>query len=170
MGLFDFLRNRENDFIKLEASDEVFGPGPILILYNCPEGIHDKEVRDMIEDGAPIAHQASCRIHRIQYTTQPELDMSVRDATEQIASGIFTKRSPPANAKPMESNIPVLMFSGFRKEEMMAVYNILGKEIYEETGGEANPACAMVVPNAMNKTLRQVFEEISGDHSDAIGS
>jgi hypothetical protein len=72
---------------------------------------------------------------------------------------------------PMDSGIsiiPVLYFSGFRNQEMMNVYNILGKEIYEETGGQSNAACAKAVPNAMQKPLRQVFDEICGDHSNAI--
>ena len=48
---------------------------------------------------------------------------------------------------------------------MMAVYGILGKEIYNESGATA--ACAKVVPNAMTKSLQQVLDEISGDHMDA---
>lgn len=48
---------------------------------------------------------------------------------------------------------------------MMAIYGILGKEIYEESGTTA--ACAKVVPNAMTKSLQQVLDEISGDHRDA---
>ena len=52
----------------------------------------------------------------------------------------------------------------------MTVYNILGKEIYDETAGQSTPACAKAVPNAMSKPLRQVLDEIAGDHKDAMAS
>ena len=51
---------------------------------------------------------------------------------------------------------------------MLAVYNLLGDEIYQETGGQAVVACAKAVPNAMAKPLRQVLDEIAGDHQDAM--
>jgi hypothetical protein len=56
----------------------------------------------------------------------------------------------------------ILFFSGFRNDEMMATYRIMASEIYQESGGWV--ACAKAVPNAMHKSLRQVLEEISGDH------
>jgi hypothetical protein len=51
---------------------------------------------------------------------------------------------------------------------MMETYSIIGKEIYEETGGSLIPACAKAVENAMGKPLRQVLDEISGDHEDVM--
>ena len=68
------------------------------------------------------------------------------------------------------ANVPVLLFSGFYNSEMINTYNIVGKEIYDETYGVCNTACAKVVPNAMNKPLQQVFNEIVGDHVDAMSS
>ena len=62
----------------------------------------------------------------------------------------------------------VLFFSGFTNPEMMAVYQIMADEIYQETGGRNNVACAKAVPNAMHKPLGQVLEEICGDHQQAI--
>ncbi|VEU36041.1 unnamed protein product [Pseudo-nitzschia multistriata] len=67
---------------------------------------------------------------------------------------------------------PVVLFSGFSNKEMMASYNILGEEIYKETASYGQPgvslACATAVPNAMEKPLRQVLTEISGDHAEAM--
>lgn len=75
-----------------------------------------------------------------------------------------------------KTSTPVLFFSGFSNVEMMNVYDILGQEIFQEmlaTSSASSPppppaACAKAVPKAMNKPLRQVLEEISGDHQDAI--
>lgn len=63
-------------------------------------------------------------------------------------------------------SVAVMLFSGFSNAEMMATYNLLGKEIYQEVG--VAPACAKAVPNAMEKSLRQVLSEIANDHLDAI--
>jgi hypothetical protein len=49
---------------------------------------------------------------------------------------------------------------------MMATYNIIGSQIYQEHG--ASTACAKAALNAMMKPLGQVLEEISGDHLEAM--
>ena len=96
--------------------------------------------------------------------------MSLKTALEIAATA--NAPSPPSKTGDVETEpqkIPVLLFSGFMNDEMMSAYNIIGPEIYEETGGVSNPACAKAVPNAMEKPLFQVIEEISGDHADAMG-
>ena len=79
------------------------------------------------------------------------------------------EQTPPTMEK---SSSPVVIFSGFSNTEMMASYNILGGEIYKETASYGGPgmnlACATAVPNAMEKSLRQVLMEISGDHAEAL--
>jgi len=82
------------------------------------------------------------------------------------------RRSGGTGTSSSSSGATVFFFSGFRNDEMMAVYDLLGKELYEEMGRGGTvppPACAKAVPNAMSKPLRQVLEEISGDHRDAMG-
>mmetsp|Transcript_40233 Transcript_40233/g.44918 ORF Transcript_40233/g.44918 Transcript_40233/m.44918 type:complete len:275 (-) Transcript_40233:242-1066(-) len=69
--------------------------------------------------------------------------------------------------------VPVVIFSGLSHQEMMASYNTLGEEIYDQTtaataGIGMHLACATAVPNAMKKPLSQVIFEISGDHLEAI--
>mmetsp|Transcript_4944 Transcript_4944/g.5695 ORF Transcript_4944/g.5695 Transcript_4944/m.5695 type:complete len:274 (+) Transcript_4944:332-1153(+) len=69
--------------------------------------------------------------------------------------------------------VPVVIFSGLSHQEMMASYNTLGEEIYDQTtaataGIGMHLACATAVPNAMKKPLSQVIYEISGDHLEAI--
>ena len=69
--------------------------------------------------------------------------------------------------------VPVVIFSGLSHTEMMASYNTLGEEIYNQTtaataGIGMHLACATAVPNAMKKPLSQVIFEISGDHMEAI--
>lgn len=168
MGLMDslsgFLNQRQGDFIKLEQS-EVFGPGPLLLLYGAPSGIDDQEIADMLEDGAPKAWQKGVRVHRLSPTSL-QLDEPMEVVLEELAATAKSPLSTPTKSETLA--VPVLFFSGFANEEMMAVYDILGKEIYRESAGLASPACAKAVPNAMAKPLRQVLEEISGDHTDAM--
>lgn len=188
MGLFDsissFLDSRKGDFVKLEQTKDAFGPGPLIILYGVPPGIDDDELRDIIEDGALTAHRRGCKLIRIDDGDSNDgeayLDMSLQDALEKMAAVTPSERNTdgmanvirkPAIAatssitRPADAT-PVLFFSGFRNDEMMQVYDLLGEEIYKESGTVA--ACAKSVPNAMQKPLRQVLDEISGDHQDAI--
>jgi hypothetical protein len=175
MGLFDslsgFLKAREGDFIKLEQSggEDEFGPGPLILLYNIPSGIGDDEVQDIIQDGAPTAHSKGCRLYRVT-SDNKILDFGLANALELVASGTLpeTTTTTPVTSTSEFSSIPVLFFSGFRNKEMMAVYNILGQEIYQETGGQSTPACAKAVSRAMQKPLGQVLDEITGDHQDAM--
>lgn len=171
MGLMDslsnFLSKRQGDFVKLESSSlDTFGPGPLLVAYGIPTGIDHQEIQDMLADGAPTAaSNKNCKIIRLTAQDDNVLDRSLDEALNGLVQGSITvdeSTSSPA------FDVPVLFFSGFRNDEMLAVYNILGKEIYEETGGRSSTACAKAVPNAMGKVLRQVLDEISGDHKDAI--
>mmetsp|Transcript_29780 Transcript_29780/g.65993 ORF Transcript_29780/g.65993 Transcript_29780/m.65993 type:complete len:246 (-) Transcript_29780:82-819(-) len=176
MGLLEnlglFLNKREGDFVKLESSLDTFGPGPVILLYGCPSGVTDDELKDMIKDGAPEASKASsvgviCR--RIDSGDDSLLDMSVGEALENIVQGKTAADAANTSEEPqIQPPCPVIYFSGISNEEMMATYRIISSEIYEETGGTANAACAKAVPPAMEKSLRQVIEEITGDHLDAI--
>jgi len=79
------------------------------------------------------------------------------EANEEIA---------PQTMRSSANVVAVLLFSGFTNAEMLATYNILGPELYQETGRPV--ACAKAVPNALRKPLRQVLDEIAGDHRDAM--
>lgn len=169
MGMFDFLKKRNNDFVKLESS-ATFGPGPLLILYNVPSGIDDDEVMDMIHDGAPIAHKQGVKLQRIQPKDLTRLgektvDTVLHEALQAEYSYATMVETKEADEK---MTVPILYFSGFSNSEMMSVYNILAQEIYMETQGLANAACAKAVEPAMKKPFRQLLEEISGDHLQAI--
>lgn len=165
-ALSKFLTSRDGDFVKLEESNDRFGPGPLLLLYNVPSNIVDEEIRDMIEDGAPNAQ--NCIVTRIDSST-PELELSLEEALVRFVSGRGRGATTWSVAMGDEIfAVPVLFFSGFRNDEMMNVYNILGREIFQETGGRASPACAKAVPRAMDKPLKQVLDEISGDHKVAM--
>lgn len=104
------------------------------------------------------------------------MDISLKDALEKVSlrpSSYSTSNDPPptttaASTGQQQEGCPVVIFSGFSNTEMMASYNILGEEIYKETAGGMNLACATAVPNAMEKPLRQVITEISGDHQGAM--
>ena len=174
MGILDsissFLENREGDFVKLEDSGTAVGPGPLLLLFNLPPsiGIENDEYQDMVEDGAPNAFAQGVIIAHISSSNAEILDKPLSEALEQIVGekGIGGGMDQSSSFEKDKSS--VLFFSGFANEEMMATYNIIGKELYEESGGAVTPACAKAVVNAMEKPLRQVLDEISGDHEEAM--
>ena len=185
MGFLDNIRNafleeREGDFIKLNdpKDAQAFGPGPLVILYNIPPGVTNDEIQDMLEDGAPQAFAKGVKLYRVENfdtneSPDPLLDKPMQEALAEIANGKF---QPQVNSKQSLSSVPsmgvqeqpivVTLFSGFANDEMMATYNILGNEIFQESQWSA--ACAKAVPKAMEKPLRQVLEEIGGDHRDAM--
>lgn len=183
MGLFDslsniFLQDREGDFVKLEEHEEEYGPGPAVVLYNVPTNLLDDELTDMLEDGAPKATKKGISMTRIitagGVVNEDLLDLSVQEALERVVSSSksLSSSSPPSLLSTdagILSTCPVLLFSGFSNKEMMDSYNIIAEEIYKEMAGQAiMAACAKAVPNAMLKPLRQMLQEICGDHQDAM--
>merc|ERR1719478_1969508 len=91
MGLLDslgsFLNKRDGDFVKLEESLDTFGPGPLILIYGCPDGVTDEELVDMISDGAPKASNASpagvlCR--RFDANSIDILDLTVEQALGKV--------------------------------------------------------------------------------------
>lgn len=174
----DFLKQREGDFVKLGETEGAYGPGPLLLLYDAPGTIEDSEILDMVDDEAPgVKHCKIFRIHGGDCDDHSDslLDLSLQEALKQMSSGQAKPKQPSISAaasaisdSSQQRSIPVLFFSGFTNADMMAIYNVLGNEIFQETAGKATPACAKAVPNAMLKPLRQVLEEITGDHQDAI--
>ncbi len=179
MGIFDFLKNREDDFVKLESSDDsVFGPGPLLILYNIPHGLLDDELADMIEDGAPIASKSTGgiqfeRIFPAEVVNEDDATIYGNMAVSEVLDSLLQKRGAEKGGYKNECVVdenaaPILYFSGVSNKEMMQTYNIIAKEIFEETQGKMNAACAKVVGPALNKRFKQLVTEISGDHFDAM--
>ena len=171
MGLLDslsnFLDDRGGDFIKLEDS-ETFGPGPALLLFNIPSNILDDELIDMLSDGAPRASRKGISMARLR-SGDDILSKSLKDALQAIVEQPKSISTDVLSTDGgLLSNCPVLLFSGFSNGEMMESYKIIAGEIYQETAGNSNAACAKAVPNSMEKQLRQVLEEISGDHQDAM--
>lgn len=187
LGLWDnvvskFLQDRDGDFIKLDHDDsQLVGPGPLLVLFYVPRGIDDDEIMDMIHDGAPRAYASNPAFQLARLDNfnlhLPEfriiLESPCNEALEMLISmkstTKMTEPSPVQSNSGYESEMvttPVLLFSGFYNSEMMNVYNLLGKEIYQEN--QQTAACAKVVPNSMHKPLRQILEEICGDHKDAM--
>jgi hypothetical protein len=171
MGLFDFFQSREDDFVKLETTS-IFGPGPLIIMYNIPNGLLDDEIQDMITDGAPQASKSKSGGVRIQRLYPMELeDPKMRDLTVQQVLEQSIDDNNEAAVGIVEPNVsPILYFSGISNTEMMETYNIIAREVYEESNGTMTAACAKVVEPAMEKNFSQLVEEISGDHAAAMQS
>jgi len=201
MGILDFFKTRQNDFIKLQESQDIFGPGPLLLAYNVPTNIKDEELEAMMEDGAPVAtetagkkYNSGIKIHRMYPRDLEQIekaDATVLQVLEHAMEPAAVSSPPQSPATTMDDDatpeflgeimdnrddpntntniiIPILYFSGISNQEMMQCYNIIAREVYEETNGMANPACAKVVEPAMGKIFKQLVEEISGDHAGAM--
>lgn len=189
MGLFDFLHSRQGDFIPLRSSDDdaPYGPGPLILLYAVPKSIGDDELRDMAQDG--MSGTKGVVIRRIDAVvldgnegreTKDDdlLDLTVQEALDtafkeggKLVTPVKTDNAAVVSMERLHSEdepCPVLYFSGVTNSQMMSTYRIMANEIYQETNGMHWPACAKVVRPAMQKTLRQVLMEISGDHADAM--
>mmetsp|Transcript_46892 Transcript_46892/g.50614 ORF Transcript_46892/g.50614 Transcript_46892/m.50614 type:complete len:272 (-) Transcript_46892:250-1065(-) len=180
-----------------------YGPGPAVLLHNIPNTITDEEVLTMLSETAPKASQKGISMARIiEGTTETSqlqeqlMSLSLKDALEKIVHDSSNAPSPTTSTStttitPVEETVmedeedddplygecktvvPVVIFSGLSHQEMMASYNTLGEEIYDQTtaataGIGMHLACATAVPNAMKKPLSQVIYEISGDHLEAI--
>jgi hypothetical protein len=188
----EFLQKREGDFVRLDESAKVYGPGPMVVLYNVPSTIADDEFRDMIADGTTPDCAKRCVLHRIDHCyTGPRtgsreessssaaadkrvslLALSVEEALQKIQKDpsmppTLAEKNAEESTTALSQN-GVLFFSGFSNTDMLAVYKIMADEIYQETGGQNNVACAKAVPNAMQKPLGQVLDEICGDHQQAV--
>jgi hypothetical protein len=171
MGLLNsfgnFLQSRDGDFVKLEESGDVFGPGPALILYKVPASIGDDEIQEMLSDGAPQASAKGVTIARILRDDDELLKLSVSKSLKRVVRGKVEESDADGSVSAISRDgCPVLFFSGFQNKEMMATYSIVGGEIYQENGASA--ACAKAVPGSMQKPLGQVLDEISSDHQNAI--
>jgi hypothetical protein len=169
--------DQQGDFVKLNPQDgQEYGPGPLVVLYNIPDGVTNDEIADMMADGAPQANQKGIILYRIRVDEESSsddddavLDMPMKDALQGIATKSLQDHYQPAppGTLPAIGMPPIVMalFSGFRNDEMLQSFQILSSECYQEA--QISPACAKAVPKAMEKPLRQVIEEIGGDHREA---
>jgi hypothetical protein len=175
-----FWQQRQGDFVKLDPrSKQVDGPGPLLLAYNIPPGIDSAEIQDMIYDAAPLASAAGAVPVARLYSNAAGSSTLWETPLATVLAQIMAGTVPSSTASNQESTAPsgggmVLLFSGFRNDEMMAVYQLLSQEIEQELAYDAlaapAAACAKAVPKAMKKPLAQVLDEILGDHDEAMAS
>jgi hypothetical protein len=182
------------------SQQDIIGPGPLIILYNIPHGIDDEEISGMIEDGAPIASASGSATGNggmkkggvsfirmypedvrkggdyedksVIDVLQTVLPLATTSTTTTTSNDVLaTINTTMKQLKVVDtSSCPILYFSGISNSEMMDTYKIIAQEIYQETDGRGNAACAKVVEPAFEKRFRRLVEEISGDHNDAINS
>jgi len=130
----------------------------------------------MATDGMPRRGEVTIRrisgnLGEIELDGDALLDLTVGEAIEKALNEQQQSKVTKTSSLGVISDqgpCPVLYFSGVTNQEMMETYNIMANEVYQETQGVHWPACAKVVEPALNKSLRQVLTEISGDHADAM--
>lgn len=150
--------------------EETYGP-PVVLLFGLPVGIAYDELVDMVSDGAPVATQRGDLVIRVVDRAAADrgfLDWEVQRALQECYDNNSDSVDSDATSTPLELPCPVVYCSGLANQEMMDAYNIIAREIYAETDGAMRAACAKAVAPAMQKTVRQVIGEITGDHMDAI--
>lgn len=166
----DFFRDRQNEFIKFEASDEEYGPGPALIFYNVPQGVLDDQLVDILRDEAPKAIRKGVSLSRMDTSTSSEwMDLSLEDALAKVVRNskdpsLQEGPSPLTTDAGLLATTPVLFFSGFRNSEMMKTFNVIAHAVHTETGGRLSVACATASPDTMHKKLRRVLMEVAGEY------
>lgn len=162
----DFIKSRGGQFLKMDSSRDIGPFGTVSILL---EGISVplSDIKEVIQESAPLAWEKGIPVFRIR----PDCpgDYLLEDALDVILKG-----SP--SSSPMflpddfivEDNeeVPIILFSGLENDVVRAVSRSLVRYIYATTGQRT--AVAKVVPPAMKKSLRQLFDEISGDHIEAM--
>ncbi|XP_068646535.1 uncharacterized protein [Aristolochia californica] len=132
----------DSKFVPLNAEDPRYGPPALLLL-----GFEQEETAKIQQ----LIQELDGDFLKVIYCTEDMLTHSLWDAmnTEQ------------SELKPMKvaKSLPQICFlSGLTGEEMMMFI-----DAFPETGLE--PAIfAALVPNSANKPLREVMEEILGDH------
>lgn len=190
MGIGDFFKGKGSDFVKLESTENAYGPGPVILFFNVPNGISDEELSDMIVDGAPLASKADGGVKYRRYsagdifgtladgTVSQILELALQEASENsddssLNAATVTSSNPAKRIgetiddDDFNNNVSIIYFSGITNTEMMQTYKIVSREIFDESGGIA--ACAKAVQPAMSKSFRQLLTEIASDHSDATG-
>jgi len=67
--------------------------------------------------------------------------------------------------RPCIPKVPLVMFSGFNTVQTSAAVRALrALELRGGLGGEQRPMFAVAVPNALDKTLETLIDELEGDH------
>ena len=103
MGIFDFLNTCQGDFIPLQSSEDVYGPGPCIIMYAVPSRMDDEELRDMVEDGMP--NVGGVVIRRVDAIDLDDEGMDMMNTYNILANEIYEETNGvhwPACAKVVE--------------------------------------------------------------------
>jgi hypothetical protein len=166
----DFFRERQDEFLRFENSDEEYGPGPALIFYNVPQGVLDHQLVDILRDNAPSAIRKGVSLSRMDSSTSSEwMELSLKDALEKV---VLNTKNPHYQESPdplttdagILATTPVLFYSGFRNSEMLMTFNVISHAVHKETMGRLTVASAVAYPDTMDKPLRQVLMEIAGEY------
>ncbi|KAK9168620.1 hypothetical protein Syun_000760 [Stephania yunnanensis] len=132
----------DSKFVPLNADDPTYGP-PVLLL----SGFRIEETA-MIQE---LLKELDGEFLKIIHCTEDMIDLSLWDAMHTQQSNLKAVKDPKSLPR-------ICILSGLSGEEMMMFI-----DTFPETGLEP-PAFAALVPNSAAKTVREVMEEIMGDH------
>ena len=161
-GPFEFLRGQGgSEFVKVGGKDDqpAFGP-PVILLGGFPVTIADEELSDMVSDTAAQAWKQGLSVVRVKGA------MFDQTLAEALVDAVGTSGVRCASGIEPGLETPVILFSGISNGDIKEISRLLLSELFAETGQRA--AIAKAVPPAMGKEIRQLFDEIGGDHRDAL--
>ncbi|XP_074366277.1 uncharacterized protein LOC141707156 isoform X2 [Apium graveolens] len=132
----------DSKFVPLNAEDPIFGPPALLLL-----GFEREEFAKV----QMLLKELEGEFLKIIVCTEDMISGSLWDA-------INTKQSNPEAVKGVASLPRICFLSGLTGEEMLMFI-----DAFPEFGIEP-PVFAALVPNSADKLLKEVMEEIMGDH------
>ena len=115
----------------------------------------------MVADSAPRAWKSGLSVRRLE---EGWLDRPIASVLAEAAAAAATSSNDETPSSPRRT--PVIYFSGVSNEDIRGISRLVASELFAETGQRA--AVAKAVPPAMGRSTRQIFDEVSGDHEEAL--
>lgn len=124
-----------------------FDDDSLEALGEAIEGVYDNA------DGEPIAHVP------IAVLAQGDLRLPLRRILSEL-----NNRDSILPDRPLQPNVPLVLLSGFSTVAVSSTVRSLRALELRGGKGQSKPMFAVVVPNALDKSLKVLIDEIEGDH------
>jgi hypothetical protein len=149
------------DFFRMGSKEDrvEFGPS-VILLGGFPMPI--STVKEIIQSAAPQAWDSGITVRRVDAASAKK---TIGALLEETDSGVWDDDDDSLIVN-LISATPVVYFSGICNDNLRVIARGLVGTLFQETGAKA--AVAKLVPPAMTKTVGGLFQEVSGDHLEAL--
>mmetsp|Transcript_22703 Transcript_22703/g.46525 ORF Transcript_22703/g.46525 Transcript_22703/m.46525 type:complete len:203 (+) Transcript_22703:135-743(+) len=158
---FSFFKAKTGKFFKMGDKEDAnaFGGPPVIILGGFSMTMSN--VKKIVEKSAPKAWERGIIVRRAEAKSD---EMKISDFLNESAAGDWDDVDSAVIGDIWVT--PVVFFSGINNEDLRLIARGLVGTLFQETGSQA--AVAKAVPPAMEKTVGDLFREVSRDHSEAV--